>query len=64
MDEMKKESKDPQVETEIRGTVGIMNEIMIDQIGDKAIAVNVVINQGLKQKERWNKITHVNCYNS
>ena len=49
---MEKESEGPEVETEIRGAVGVVNEIMIDHIGEEAIAVNVEIDQGLKHQNK------------
>ena len=48
----------------MRGVVGVMSEIMIDQIGEEAIAVNIEIDQGSKQEERPNKTTHVGCHKS
>ena len=48
MDKMRIESKGPGVEIEIRGIVGVVNEILIDQTGEQVIAVNVEMDQSLK----------------
>ena len=50
--EKEKESKGPEVETEIRGIVEVMNKIMIDQIGEEAIAVNVEIDQDSEHQNK------------
>ena len=61
-----KESQGPEVETEIRGVVGVVNEIVIYKVGEKAVAVNVDIYQGLKhqnKKKGRTKLHTVDCYN-
>ena len=52
MNEKEKESKGPEVETQIRGLVEVVKDIVIDQIGEKAKAVNVEIDQGLKHQNK------------
>ena len=34
------------------GIVGVMNEIVIDHIGEEAVAVSVEIDQGLKHQNK------------
>ena len=51
MDKIEIESEGPEVETEIRGIVGVVIKIMIDKIGE-VIAMNIEIDQGTKQNEK------------
>ena len=52
MDKRGIERKNPEVETEIGGVVGVVIENVIDQIGEEVEATNVEIDQGLKHKNK------------
>ena len=65
MDKREIESNVPEVETEIRGVVGVMIKIVIDQIGKEVIAMNIEIHWRLKhQNKKTEKLKHDGHCNS